>query len=114
MSRYEATTVDQVPPGEMLSVMLGSTQVMITNVNGQFYAMDDLCPHLAVPLSQGVLNATCVTCPGHGSEFDLKTGEVIKWVGKKPGFLGRILTGEAKKPTCYPIQVEGDRIYVEI
>jgi len=114
MARYEAASVEQIPPGEMISVSLGSEQVLIANVAGQFYALDDLCPHLAVPLSQGTLQEACVTCPGHGSEFDLISGDTVKWVGRRPGFLSRIMEGKAHKARTFPIIVENGKLYISV
>lgn len=114
MARYEAASVEQVPPGEMISVSLGSEQVLIANIAGKFYALDDLCPHLAVPLSQGTLHESCITCPGHGSEFDLTNGDTVKWVGRTPGFLSRIMEGKAHKARTFSITVENGKLYVTL
>jgi nitrite reductase/ring-hydroxylating ferredoxin subunit len=114
MTRYEACSTDQVNSGDMISVTLGGIQVLIANVEGQFYALDDLCPHLAVPMSQGGIKDRCVVCPGHGSQFELATGKVVKWVGREPGFLGTLLSGKSKRATPYTIVVENERVYVDI
>ena len=114
MARYEAASIEQVPPGEMISVTLGNAQVLIANLSGTYYALDDLCPHLAVPLSQGTINAACVVCPGHGSEFELATGKVTKWVGRKPGFLSRMMEGKAHNARMFPITIENGKIHVDI
>jgi 3-phenylpropionate/trans-cinnamate dioxygenase ferredoxin component len=114
MTRYEAAIVEQVPTGEMISLTLGSAQVLIANIGGEFFALNDLCPHLAVPLSQGSLKGPCVVCPGHGSEFDLGTGDVIKWIGRKPGILGTLLSGKAQKAIRYSVTVQDGKVYVDI
>jgi nitrite reductase/ring-hydroxylating ferredoxin subunit len=114
MTRYEACSTDQVNSGDMISVTLGGVQVLIANVEGQFYALNDLCPHLAVPMSQGGLKDMCVVCPGHGSQFELATGKVLKWVGREPTLLGSLLGGKARHATTYPVTVENDRVYVDI
>jgi len=114
MARYEAASVDDVPTGEMISVSLGSAQVLIANVDGKFYALDDLCPHLAVPLSQGSIANGCVVCPGHGSQFALADGKTVKWIGKKPGLLSNLLSGKAQDARTFAISVENGKLYVEI
>lgn len=114
MTRFEAAFVDQIPAGGMISVSLGSAQVLIANLDGTFYAMNDLCPHLAVPMSQGELQEQCVVCPGHGSVFALATGKVVKWIGKEPGILGRLMNGKSAPADVYPTSVEGGKVYVEI
>ena len=47
------------------------------NVEGTFYAIADTCTHRGGPLSQGEVGTTTVTCPWHGAQFDLRTGNVL-------------------------------------
>lgn len=47
-------------------------------VEGRLYAVADRCPHAGVALSGGELESAVVTCPGHGSQFDLRTGERLR------------------------------------
>jgi len=66
-------------------------------------------------LSQGTLNGNVVTCPKHGSQFDLKDGRVVRWL-KGSGLLS--VVGKAiKSPrpiVTYNVKVQDDRIYIEI
>ena len=73
-------------------------------------------------LSKGKLNGTIVTCPLHGSQFDLKTGKVVLWIGSS-GFMGMmgklmsslgIATKKEKPLTVYEVIVEGDLIMANI
>jgi len=49
--------------------------IAVFNVDGEFYAVQNRCPHKGVPLYTGSVNQKVVTCPGHGWEFSLETGE---------------------------------------
>jgi 3-phenylpropionate/trans-cinnamate dioxygenase ferredoxin subunit len=64
-----------LPPGERTVVRLGREFVVIFNVGGQFYAVEDRCSHEDVPLSDGVIHGETVECLQHGAIFDLATGK---------------------------------------
>ena len=64
-------------PGEMKSVVLGQEEVLLANVNGNFYVIGDTCTHAMGQLSQGELDGEQVECPVHGAIFSVITGEVV-------------------------------------
>lgn len=83
--------VDEVAPGS--ASLVGD--VAVFNVAGHFCATEAKCPHMQGPLNEGKLDGSTVTCPWHGSEFDVCTGAV--------------LSGPAKEPVkTYPVVVEGE------
>jgi 3-phenylpropionate/trans-cinnamate dioxygenase ferredoxin subunit len=65
-----------VPEGEMRSFQIGGEDVAVANVGGSLYAFGDTCTHKQCSLSDGDLEDNTVTCPCHGSQFDVTTGEV--------------------------------------
>ncbi len=67
----------ELPPGEMKMVELGDDQILLTNLDGQFYAISDVCTHAGGSLSDGSLEGEEVECPLHGSRFNARTGEVL-------------------------------------
>ena len=86
-----------VPPG---SALLVSGVVAVFNVAGTFYATQNECTHARGPLCEGTLEGSSVTCPLHGSRFDVSTGAV--------------LVGPAKHPLqTYRVTVKGDIGIVE-
>ena len=66
-----------LPPGEMMSVDLGNSHILLVNVGGNIHAMDDVCSHAYAFLSDGDLNGDEVECPLHGSAFNVITGEAL-------------------------------------
>jgi nitrite reductase (NADH) small subunit len=68
-------SVQEIPPGSSREVMVGDQIVAIYNCDGQFHALDGVCPHAGGPLAQGVVRGTTVTCPWHGWQFDVCTGQ---------------------------------------
>lgn len=106
---------DELGNGVMKAVNAGGHEVLLARVGDDYYAVGNRCPHLGGNLAQGKLDGTVVTCPLHGSRFDLVNGQVIRWTNFT-GFsakLGKLL--KAPKPlTTYRVKIEGDNILVEI
>lgn len=71
-------------PGQTKLVQLDGQGVAVYNVGGTFYATADECTHRGGPLSEGDLEGTVVTCPFHGSRFDVTTGKVVRGPADKP------------------------------
>ncbi len=69
-------TIDEVPPGQTRLVHVAGRPVAVFNVGGAFYATQDACTHAGGPLSEGALENRTITCPLHGSRFDVTTGFV--------------------------------------
>jgi nitrite reductase/ring-hydroxylating ferredoxin subunit len=90
---------DELAPGQMKQVAVGDEQILLANLDGQYYAVNDTCSHAYAPLSEGDLNGEEVECPLHGSAFSVKTGEVLS----PPA-------GEAL--TKYQVRVDGNDILV--
>jgi nitrite reductase/ring-hydroxylating ferredoxin subunit len=126
----EAIKVDEVEKGKMKSVELKGIDVLIANVDGKFYAMDDRCGHMNALLSMGALRGKTVICPFHFAEFDVTTGKKIK-DPKKESFENMDKLSEdmqkfliyAQKLVdpvktfdmqTYDVKVEGKKIFVRI
>ena len=89
--------ISDVPPGSI--VLVGD--VAVYHIDGGFCATQAACPHRQGPLNEGTLDGSTVTCPWHGSQFDVCTGVVIR--------------GPAKDPLkTYRVTVDGDVGRVEL
>ena len=90
----EVMKAGDLTDGMMKRVVLGEQDIIIARVEGKFYAAQGRCPHMRAYLSRGKLNGTVVTCPLHGSRFDLKTGKVVRWVTGKGimSMMGRLMS----------------------
>ena len=62
----------------MRGFMVQGRKILLANVAGQFYAMDAVCSHMQGDLSRGKLQGTIVTCPVHGSQYDVTNGKVFR------------------------------------
>ena len=72
--------IDTVPPGSALLV----GDVAVFNVAGSFCATQAKCTHKQGPLSEGNLDGSTVTCPWHGSQFNVCTGAVVRGPATEP------------------------------
>ena len=89
-------------PGKGETVLLAGKRIAVFNVDGQFYALDDDCPHRGGPLGPGWVEAgkCTVACPLHGWEFDIKTGAC--------------LTVPARPVRAYPVRVVEGKVEVGV
>jgi nitrite reductase/ring-hydroxylating ferredoxin subunit len=76
--------IADIPPGSCKPGKVGGENVAIFNVDGKLYATQGECTHAGGPLCEGALWGDTVTCPWHGSEFDIRTGEVITGPADEP------------------------------
>ena len=89
-----------IADGSMRRVDVGGEAVLVANVGGAFYAIANTCSHRGGNLSNGTIQDGIVTCPRHGSRFDVRTGKNVRG----PKVLGkRWTTGDVRS---YPIKVE--------
>jgi nitrite reductase/ring-hydroxylating ferredoxin subunit len=95
--------VDQSPPpaGTAIRVSVGGRTIAVFNLGTTFHAIDAACTHVRGPLDKGRVEGNVVTCPWHGSQFDVRTGDVRR--------------GPAtQKVTSYPVRVENQRLVLEV
>jgi nitrite reductase/ring-hydroxylating ferredoxin subunit len=92
--------VSELPAGKMTWVSIEGERVLLANVAGTFYALEDVCGHQRVALSKGLLEGCVVECPLHVARFDVRTGALIN---------GPI---SDDVPT-YDVRVEDDTVYVK-
>jgi 3-phenylpropionate/trans-cinnamate dioxygenase ferredoxin subunit len=108
MAFYKITELDAVKPGEKKSFPLGGKTILLVNVAGVYYALDNRCPHMGGALSGGDLEGATLSCPRHGSRFDVRTG---KNVGDAKLAFIHVKVSNAK---VFPVKVEGQDVLVEL
>lgn len=117
MSRFvEIARESDLTDGAMKEVIIEEHEILLAKVGGRYYAIADRCPHMGAKLSQGRLDGVVVTCPRHGSQFDITDGRVIDWTADLPSVVSKI--GKAfrhpRAAVTYKIKVEADKLLVEI
>jgi 3-phenylpropionate/trans-cinnamate dioxygenase ferredoxin subunit len=115
MAYVSAGEVDKLADGTMKEVMANGHEILLARVDNSLYAVDSRCPHMGGKLAEGRLEGTLVTCPRHGSRFDLADGSVVRWLHGS-GLLSRIgTTLKSPRPLkTYNVKVEGGEILIEV
>jgi nitrite reductase/ring-hydroxylating ferredoxin subunit len=103
---YDVTDIDHVPNGKMKHFEVEGKEIMIANIEGQYYALSDRCGHANASLSKGTLNGKAVTCPLHGAQFDVTTGKKVRDFNLTVPSLD-MLPNDFKKYTQYALELVG-------
>ena len=93
-------TLDELPPGRSKEVEHDGRIYALFNVDGVITALDGICPHQGGPLAEGELEGPIVTCPWHGWQFDVRSGQST-------------LSGKLKQPV-FEVKVEGRDVLVAV
>jgi nitrite reductase (NADH) small subunit len=75
MPWHRIAAAEDCPPGAAKELVVADRIVALFNVGGQFFALDGICPHQGGPLGEGALTGCIVTCPWHGWQFDVRSGQ---------------------------------------
>ena len=90
---------DEVPQGQMIGTTVDGVEVLVANVEGNYHAIASICTHEGGDLADGWIDGREVTCPLHGSVFDLATGEVAGPPADEP-------------VPVFDLRIEGDEIQI--
>ena len=96
---YEIAAVDDLPDGKRIFVEIGENYLVVFNVGGKLFAIEDLCSHDDGPIGDGELEGYEVVCPRHGARFDLRTGKALTFPA-------------VEDIPAYPIQIKDGKIQV--
>ena len=93
-------TVDELAPGQAKEVEHDGRIYALFSIDGSIVAVDGICPHQGGPLADGEVVGSCVTCPWHGWQFDVKTGTTP-------------INKRIKLPV-FPVRIDGSDVLVEV
>ena len=78
MAKYvKVARAADIPAGEKRIFEVDGTLVVVINLDGQFYAIEDVCTHDGGPVGEGRLEGAQIICPRHGARFDVRTGDAL-------------------------------------
>ncbi len=101
MSFVSVLPTKALPIGKTARVQIDGHPILLANVDGELFAIDDVCNHEDASLYLGALHGDCVSCPLHGSRFSLRTGAPLEPPATEP-------------VKCYPVQSCNGQIQIEI
>jgi len=97
----KACSVEFLSSGTIKQFYIRDCEVLLMNINHKFFCLDARCTHAGAPLEEGQLDGEVLTCPWHGSQFQVTDGKVIKGPAEK-----RLKT--------YPVNVKDDSVFIEL
>ncbi|MFH1417563.1 MAG: non-heme iron oxygenase ferredoxin subunit [Planctomycetota bacterium] len=92
---------NDVPAGSRVRVDVEGRTLVLFNIDGKYYAIDDACPHNDASLAEGDLEGNVITCPWHAAQFDVTTGEAMS-----PPAPGNVAS--------YKVHVDGGDISIDL
>ena len=101
MVQMKVCSLELVSADSMKQFYVDDHEILVVNLNGQFYCYEGRCTHAGAPLAEGTLNGDVLTCPWHGSQFKITDGSVLR--------------GPAEKPLkAYPSTVKDNFLFIEV
>jgi len=98
---YKVAEIGEIEPGQTKIVKAGGKDLMLCNVAGEFFCVDNVCTHDGGTLSEGELIDDEIECPRHGAHFNVKTGAVVTLPAIFP-------------INAYPVKIDGNEIKIII
>lgn len=103
MGKIMVAKTSEIPTGKMKKVTADGKEIVVMNIDGNYYAMDDTCTHMGASFGeQGTLDGNIVTCGWHGAKFDGTTGKLHQF----PAKINDLAT--------YKVSIESDSVYLEL
>jgi 3-phenylpropionate/trans-cinnamate dioxygenase ferredoxin component len=98
---FKVAVVSELPPGSKKLAEIEGRAIALFNVDGDFYAIDDVCTHDGGPLAEGDLEGCEIRCPRHGARFDVRTGKALCFPAFEP-------------VASHVVEVRGDEVFVAL
>ena len=101
MGKILVGKTSEITPGKLHKATVDDKEILVVNLDGNYFAMDDTCTHAGASLSEGQIEGSIVTCGWHGAKFDCKTGKLDKFPAK---------INDLKS---YRVVVDADEVFIE-
>lgn len=115
MAKHRVSKAAEIPAGGMKVCKAGRESVLIFHLDDGFYATQSTCTHVFAPLNRGKLvDGYKLQCPFHRAQFDVRTGEVVRWANFPPGIQVLNVVRSEKALATYPVSEEDGELFVEL
>src|SRR5690554_5154698 len=101
---------------EMKELKIDEVPILLINYQGNLYALSNKCTHLGCKLSKGKLEENIITCPCHGSKFDITNGRLVEWISRWPKLISSLTKalGFARSLSAYQIVEKDNDMYIDM
>ena len=101
MGRIIVAKTNEIKPNQIKQVSIDGKDIVVMNIDGNYFAINDTCTHAGGSLSEGKVEGSIITCDWHGAQFDCKSGKLVKFPAK------------INDLESYNVVIESDTIFVE-
>ena len=120
MTKVKIATIRDVSSDKVLKTSANKQSVLVAKVGDKYCSIANKCPHLGLPLAKGKLENGVITCPFHGSKFEVCTGKNTEWVESfasipLPGLAKKVMA-MGKTPTdvnSFTVTQEGEDLFID-
>ncbi len=121
MTKTKIANSSDISASGVTKVSAGGKSLIVSQKDGKYCAIVNKCPHLGLPLAKGKVANGVITCPFHGSKFDLCSGKNTGWVDSvmgmsAPGWATKIISA-GKPPTdveSFSVSPEGEELFADV
>ena len=82
MEKIFVCKTTQISVGQMKKISVNGKDIVVANIGGDYFAINDTCTHASASLSEGKIEDSTIICDWHGAQFDCKNGKLIKFPAK--------------------------------
>ena len=102
MAKVVVGKTSDIQEGNLVHLTASGKEVVVTKLDGNYYAIDNICTHAGAELHEGQLDNNELTCPWHGAKWDIKTGSLIAFPQK------------LNPLQSHKVLVENDTLFIEV
>ena len=102
MAKVVVGKTSDIEVGKLVHITASGKELVVTKLDGNYYAIDNICTHAGAELHEGELSNSELTCPWHGAKWDIKTGNLISFPQK------------LKPLQSHRVSVENDTLFIEV
>ena len=115
MMKHEVCAEADLAVGQQIAAEAGGVKLVLFHLDDGFYATQSNCTHLFMPLKKGKIVDGCkVQCPFHRAQFDIRSGEVVRWANFPPGVQLINTVRKEKALQTYLVTVTEGKVLVDI
>jgi len=114
--KIEVKEYKNLEENQMMEVNSDNHLIVLALKNGKYYAVSGKCTHLGCKLVNGVYDNGRITCPCHGSQFNIEDGSVVKWIENWPKLFSSLTKsiGLDKPLASYKVELIDDKLFIHI
>jgi 3-phenylpropionate/trans-cinnamate dioxygenase ferredoxin subunit len=102
MAKVVVGKTSDIEEGKLVHITASGKELVVTKLDGNYYAIDNICTHAGAELHEGELSKSELTCPWHGAKWDIKTGSLISFPQK------------LKPLQSHSVSVENETLFIEV